>query len=80
MIENTELLQDPLSPEDQLVFEILALLNRVPLSQRDSILATVGSFVGSEQEAYEDEVKRKLIRKLTGMGCRLESASDCLRR
>ncbi len=62
----------PLSTEDQLVFDMLLLLNRVPLSQRDSILATVGSFVASEQDAHEDEVKRKVISKLTGMGCRLE--------
>jgi len=62
-----------LSVEDQLVFDILILLNRVPLSQRESILATVASFVASEQEALEDEVKRKLIRKLTGMGCRVDS-------
>ncbi len=61
-----------LSIEDQLVFDILGLLNRVPLSQRESILATVSGFVASEQDAHEEEIKRKLISKLTGMGCRVE--------
>lgn len=63
---------DHLSVEDELVFGILDLLNRVPLAQRESILATVSSFVASEQEAYHDEVKRKLIHKLTRMGCRVQ--------
>ncbi len=61
-----------LSVEDQLVFDILGLLNRVHLSQRESILATVGGFVVSEQDAHEEELKRKLILKLTGMGCRVQ--------
>ncbi len=67
--------RDPwqLSVEDQLVFDILRLLNRVPLSQRESILATVSGFVSSEQDALEEETKRKVMRKLTDMGCRLES-------
>ena len=72
MKEKKAVIQDPLSVEDQLVFDILRLLNQVPLSQRESILATVSSFVASEQEAHEEEVKRKLILKLTDMGCRLD--------
>ena len=64
-----------LSVEDQLVFDILGQLNRVPLSQRESILATVGGFVVSEQDAQEEEMKRKLIHKLTGMGCRVQGCS-----
>lgn len=64
-----------LSNEDELVFDILALLRRVNLGQRDSILATVAAFVQSEQEAREEELKRKLIGKLTRMGCRVESNS-----
>jgi len=71
MEAESDTLKNPLSLEDQLVFDILGALNRVPLSQRESILATVASFVGSEQEAHEEEIKRKLIRKLTGLGCRL---------
>jgi hypothetical protein len=69
---NKGLQHNPLCLEDQLVFDILGLLNRVPLSQRESILATVSSFVASEQEAYEEDMKRKLIGKLTSMGCRLD--------
>ena len=67
-----EALHDPLSREDQLIFDILSRLSAVPLSQRESILATVAAFVASEQEAHEDELKRKLIGKLTGLGCRIE--------
>jgi hypothetical protein len=69
MVETTS--KNPLSIEDQLVFDILGLLNQVPLSQRESILATVASFVVSEQDALEEDMKRKLISKLIGMGCRL---------
>jgi hypothetical protein len=69
MVETTG--NNPLTIEDQLVFDILGLLNQVPLSQRESILATVASFVASEQDALEEEMKRKLISKLIGMGCRL---------
>jgi hypothetical protein len=72
MQDNKEIWYNPLSIEDQLVFDILGLLNRVPLSQRESILATVASFVASAEEAHEEEIKRKLIGKLTGMGCRVE--------
>lgn len=64
-----------LSTEDELVFHILGTLNCVPLSERESILATVAAFVSSEQDAREEEIKRKLIGKLTGMGCRVEAHS-----
>lgn len=72
MDDKQEIWQNPLSIEDELVFDILGLLNRVPLSERESILATVASFVASAEEAHEEEIKRKLIGKLTGMGCKLQ--------
>jgi SOS response regulatory protein OraA/RecX len=61
-----------LALEDQLVFEIMALLAKAPLEERQSILDTASAFVASEEAAWDDERKRQVVRLLASRGFSVE--------